>query len=256
MDGAVIALAALGGLATGSFGNVVAYRAPLGRSVVRPRSACPACTAPIEGRDNVPLVSWLVLRGQCRSCAAPIPARYPAVELATGLLFAAVAANVGATAALPAFLVLAWSAVVLSTVDLEHRLVPRGILYPAAVVTACLLAIAAGLEGTPVALVRALVGAVVAAGALAGIHFAYPKAMGFGDVRLAGYVGLCSGWLGAPEVAEALFIAFLLGSVVGLGLVAAGRAGMRSGIPFAPFLCAGGLAAVLWGPGLTRLWLG
>ncbi|MGH9103308.1 MAG: prepilin peptidase [Acidimicrobiales bacterium] len=252
----LLVVALLAGLVVGSFVNVVVYRVPRGLSVVSPRSACPSCSKTITARDNVPVLSWLALRGRCRSCAVRIPLRYPAVELATAALFVALAARLGADAALPAFWLLVAALVAISAVDLERRLVPSRILYPSLVAGGVLLVLAAAAEGSWGRLWRAAAGGAIGFVALGVVHLVYPRGMGFGDVRLAGLLGVYLGWIGLAEVAVGLFLGFLTGSVVGLGLVAfAGRTG-RSELPFAPFLAAGGVAGVLWGPALVRLWLG
>jgi leader peptidase (prepilin peptidase)/N-methyltransferase len=244
------------GLVVGSFVNVVVARVPVGESVVRPRSRCPACGSPIAARDNVPLVSFLALRGHCRSCGVRIPLRYPLVEAVLAALFAGVALRFGAAPALAAFWWFSAALVAVSAVDLERRLVPRRIVYPALAGSAVLLGAASAWQGTARPFVDAAIGGAVAFLALAVVHLAKPQGMGFGDVRLAGLIGANLGWLGLAQVAVGLFLGFASAAVVGLGLVAAGRAGPRTRLPFAPFLAAGALATVFAGRVLVRAWLG
>jgi leader peptidase (prepilin peptidase) / N-methyltransferase len=235
----VIVAAALVGLLVGSFLNVVIIRVPAGQSVVRPRSACPTCGQPIAERDNIPVLSWLLLRGRARCCGEPISGRYPLVEAATAAAFAAVAAWVGASWRLPALLYLAAISVVLTMIDLELKRLPNAIVLPSYPVAAALLVLAAVAEGEPGRLVRA---AVCCAGLYA-FYFAlmvvYPSGMGFGDVKLAGVLGLYLGWFGWQYAVVGAFLAFALGGVVGLALMAVGRAGRKSAIPFGPFMITG-----------------
>lgn len=235
------------GLLVGSFLNVVVHRVPAGLSVVRPRSACPGCGTEIRPRDNVPVVSWLLLRGRCRDCDAPISARYPMVEALTGVLFGVMAATFGWSADLPAFLYLAAVGVALAAIDLDTRRLPDALTLPSYVVGAVLLGVAAAVEGEWGDYGRAL----LAMAALYAFYFALmllkSGGMGFGDVKLAGVLGLYLGWLGWGEVLVGTFLGFALGAVVGVALMAAGRAGRRSAIPFGPFMLAGALVAVLAG---------
>ena len=244
--------AAVTGAAVGSFLNVVVHRVPAGISVVRPPSACPACGAGIRSRDNVPVLGWLVLRGRCRDCAAPISARYPLVEAATAVLFAAVTVATLVWASpwvLPANLYLTAIAVALTLIDLEHHRLPDAIVLPSYVVSAALLLLAAAGTGEWGALLRA----GIAMAALYGLYFvlavAKPGGMGFGDVKLAGVLGLHLGFAGWSAVAVGTFSAFLLGGLVGVALIALKRAGRRTAIPFGPFMLAGaGVGLAVGGP--------
>jgi leader peptidase (prepilin peptidase) / N-methyltransferase len=235
------------GLAVGSFLNVVIHRVPRKESVVHPRSRCPGCGTQLAERDNVPVVSWLVLRGRCRTCAEPISARYPAVELATAVLFAVVALRFGADWALPSFLVLAAALLAVALIDLEHYIVPNRIVFPVLAMTVPLLGAAAVLDGTLRPLLTALAGAVFASGALLVVALINPRGMGMGDVKLALVLGLHLGWLGLDHVALGLFLGFLLGAVGGLLLIALGVKSRKDHVPFAPFLAAGTLLTVLAG---------
>lgn len=248
-------LAGVYGLLIGSFLNVVIARVPEGRSVLRPRSACPSCETPIAGRDNVPVVSWLLLRGRCRSCSEPISARYPIVELATAAVLALTAAVLGAVAHLPAYLVVTAGLVAVTGIDLDTYRIPTPLLRWIMILGAPLLVVAALVRGEPGRLLSAGIGAVAAFAVLFAIHAVVPAGMGFGDVRLAFVLGTFTGWLGGWYVPLALLLGFGLGSVVGVVLMASGRAGRRSRIPFGPFLAAGAWIAICWGAPILE-WYG
>lgn len=237
MDLAVAAIALAPGLALGSFLNVVAARVPLRRSIVSPGSACMSCGSPIAWYDNVPLVSWLALRGRCRSCAAAIPARYPAVELATALLVAGCVWRFGLTgeAALAAFFCLVLVAV--SATDVEHRIIPNRIVLPAAAVV---LVAQTALRPSP----QWAIGAVAASGFLLAAALAYPRGMGMGDVKLALVLGAMLG----RTVSVALMLGMVAALVPGLVLIARhGRSGRKTAIPFGPFLALGAVVALFAG---------
>ena len=240
------------GLLIGSFLNVVIWRVPRGESIVRPPSHCPNCDQLISPRDNIPLLSWLLLRGRCRNCGVGISARYPAVELATGMLFAALAWRIGAHSALPAFLYLAAIAVALGLIDLDTRRLPNVIVLPSYVVAAVLLGLAAIVDDDWSRLGRAALGGA----ALFGFYFLlvliYPKGMGFGDVKLAGVLGLYLGWIGWGALLVGAFLGFLLGGVLGGLLMAMGKAGRKTAIPFGPWMLAGALIAVFVGERLAH----
>ena len=242
MAAAVVAIGIIGAL-VGSFLNVVIHRLPLGESVVRPRSRCPGCGTQLAARDNVPVVSWLVLRGRCRTCGTAISPRYPAVELLSGVLFAAVALVLGLDSDLAWALPFAALLVCVGAIDLDHRIVPNKIVLPAAVY-AVVIAVALRLDELPELLIAGAGGFAV----LLAIALARPGGMGMGDVKLVGVMGLYLGLSLLP----ALLLAFLLGSVVGVAVMVRGGAGERkSAVPFAPFLAAGGLIALLAGPELV-----
>ncbi len=247
---------ALLGLFIGSFLNVVAWRLPRGESLLRPGSHCRACDAPVRPRDNVPVLSWLALRGRCRDCGAPISRRYPAVELLTAAVFAAVALKLGPDATLPAFLYLGAAGVALGLIDLEVHRLPDALTLPSYAVGLLLLGAAAVVQGSATPLLRALLGMA----ALFALYFllalAYPAGMGLGDVKLAGVVGLYLGWLGWGPWAVGAFAAFLLGGLTGILLMAGGRAGRKSAIPFGPFMLVGALLGVLAGAPLATAYAG
>lgn len=235
------------GLAVGSFLNVVVYRVPRRESIVSPRSRCPSCGTELAVRDNVPVLSWLALKGQCRTCGAPISVRYPVVELLTAGLFAVTAARFGADAALPAFLVVVAGLVAISAVDLERRIVPNRVLYPTLFAAALLFVVAALVRGEWTDVRQAAVGGALGFGLLFAVHLISPGGMGFGDVRLAGLLGMTVGWLSVGHVVVALFLGFLLGAVVGVALMVTGRKGRKDLLPFGPFLAAGAYLALLFG---------
>jgi leader peptidase (prepilin peptidase) / N-methyltransferase len=252
MLGVLIALCAVLGLAVGSFLNVVIYRVPRGESIVSPRSACPNCGTPIRERDNVPVVSWLILRGRCRDCKASISARYPLVELACAALFAGTGARFGFQWDLPAFLVLFAGLLALSCIDIELLLLPKRIVYPLTALVGLLLLLAAAVDGRWHDLV---VGVLCAAGWFAvffALNLASPRLLGFGDVRLAPVLGLSLGWLGVGYVVLGFFAANIVGAVVGLTLVATKHLSRSDRIPYGVFLAAGCAVAVFAGPELLR----
>jgi leader peptidase (prepilin peptidase) / N-methyltransferase len=235
------------GLVLGSFANVVIVRLPEGRSIVTPPSACPSCQTPIAPRDNIPVLSWLALRGRCRRCGQRIPPRYPLVELVTGVAFAAVGARVGLDWSLPAFLLYTWTLLVVAVIDARTRRIPNRLTYPLTPALAILFVLAGLLNGDPGAAVRAVLGGVVAFAALLGLALISPNGMGMGDVKLAAFIGVGLGYLGWAHVLLGVFGAFVLGGVVALALMAARLRGRKDLLPFGPYLAAGAILAVLVG---------
>lgn len=258
------------GLPIGSFLNVVVHRVPLGQSVVSPASACPKCGAGISARDNVPLLSWLLLRGACRHCGAPISARYPLVELITGIAFLLAAlrfvppvlaagtgaARVAAGLELVAFLYLAAISVALAAIDLDVRRLPNTIVLPAYAVGGVLLGAADLLRGDLGAIGTAAAGAGASVALYLALAMVKSGGMGAGDVKLAGVLGLFLGQLGVGPLLVGTFVAFLLGAVFGVALILGGRGTRRSTIPFGPWMLAGTWTGVLLGAPLTALYLG
>jgi leader peptidase (prepilin peptidase) / N-methyltransferase len=244
------------GLLVGSFLNVVIWRVPRGESVVRPRSACPRCGTTLTARDNVPVLSWLLLRGRCRTCGVAISARYPLVELVTAALFAAMALRFGASWELPAYLHLAAISVALSAIDLDVKRLPNAIVLPSYPVAALLLLVPAIADGRWDGYARALLGMAVLFALYLLLALLHPAGMGFGDVKLAGVLGLYLGWLGWSQLLAGAFLGFLLGGLVGGALMMLRRATRKSAIPFGPFMVAGALLAVFAGDALARLYLG
>lgn len=243
-----VAYALVAGLLVGSFLTVVAHRVPRAQSVVGPRSRCPGCGTQIAAYDNVPLFSWLVLGGRARCCGVGISARYPLTEAAVALLFAAVTIAFWEEpweVALGLVFVSALVAVTLT--DLELKLIPNKILLVAAVLGVAIVAV-----GDPGSLPERLAAAAGAGGLLFAAALAYPNGMGLGDVKLAATMGLFLG----RDVAPALLIALLAGSLVGLALMARdGASARKRGIPFGPFLALGGIVALFAGDQLIDLYL-
>ncbi len=255
---AVVAGALLG-LAIGSFLNVVVWRVPRGESVVHPPSACPRCGHAVRPRDNVPVLSWLLLRGRCRDCGEPIARRYPLVEAGTAVLFAAVAVWSGPGWETPALLYLAAVSVALTLIDLDVQRLPDAIVLPSYPVALALLALASwNPTGAPDwgALLRALAGGAVLLAGYFALVLVYPRGMGLGDVKLAGLLGLYLAWAGWAELAVGAFAAFVLGGVVAVALLVTGRARRGSGIPFGPWMLAGAWVGLVLGGPLARWYLG
>ncbi|MBF4608040.1 prepilin peptidase [Curtobacterium sp. VKM Ac-1393] len=270
----VTVLVGLLGLAIGSFLNVVVHRVPAGMSVVAPASACPGCGHEIRRRDNVPVVSWLVLRARCRDCSAPISARYPLVEAATGLLFVSVAmcsvlapwspwadldggrAVIHGVLLLVALLYLMAISVSLTLIDLDTHTLPNRIVLPAYIVLPGLLLAASAVSGDWGAALRGLVGLVVLGVVYLALALAVPGGMGLGDVKLAVVLGFVLAYLGWGPLAVGSFGAFLLGGTFAIVLLVLGRAGRRSGIPFGPWMLAGAWLGIAVGVPAWNLYLG
>jgi leader peptidase (prepilin peptidase)/N-methyltransferase len=236
----VASIAFIGGMITGSFVGVVAHRVPRGRSIVGPRSECPSCGTQIAAYDNVPVISWLLLGGHCRSCGARIPARYPLIELAVGAAFAATAIVLyddPAALALGLVFVAVLAAVTLT--DLERRVIPNAILLVGSVIG---IAIIAGTDAA--SLPERAIAAAGAGGFLLLVALIYPRGMGMGDVKLAAVMGL---FLGA-SVVPALFVGIALGGLVGVALILSrGQGARKQAVPFGPFLALGGVVGLLAG---------
>jgi leader peptidase (prepilin peptidase)/N-methyltransferase len=240
------------GLAVGSFMTVVVSRVPAGESVVRPRSRCPRCGTEIANRDNIPVISWLVLRGRCRSCGQSVPLRYPLLEISTAALVvaAAVAYELPWIAVMmAAFLSLMPS---IAWIDIEHRIIPNRITYPAFVAFAAYVVVAWAFDGgtDPV---RALIGALLYAGVLFVVAIV-SRGMGMGDVKLALIIGIVLGALGLRFVAVAAAGAVLFGGIGGIVALASGR-DRKSAIPFGPYMAAGAVVASFWGERIADWYL-
>ncbi len=234
------------GAVIGSFLNVVAHRVPLGESLVSPGSHCPGCGAPVRPYDNIPVVSWLLLRGRCRNCGMRISPRYPLVELATAIGFAAVVAVRGFDDDLILELPFVAALIALAAIDYDHKLLPNKIVYPLAA-----YGVIATLLVDQDDLVENLIAGAGAFVFLLAAVIAYPRGMGMGDVKLAGAMGL---YLGL-SVIPALLVAFLSGSLVGVVILAReGAAGRKKAVPFGVFLALGGIVGVLAGPELIDLY--
>ena len=245
--------AGLVGLVVGSYLNVLVHRLPLGRSTVRPRSRCPACGAAIRARDNLPIVSWLLLGGRCRDCGARISPRYPLVEAATGLLFAGCVLRFGFTREAIAAAVLAALLVALAAIDFDHFLLPDKLTLPGIA-----LGLAAQWLVPSGSVVAGLRGALIGAGLLLAIAGAWEllrgvEGMGLGDVKMLAMIGA---FLGAGGVVVTLVFGTFAGSAIGLALVARRGGDLQAQLPFGVFLSAGGLVALFAGDTLVGSYLG
>jgi leader peptidase (prepilin peptidase)/N-methyltransferase len=234
------------GLALGSFLNVVAARVPLRRSVVRPRSACMQCATEIRWYDNIPLLSYALLRGRCRHCSVRIPLVYPAVELVTAALIAGCVLVFGLTAKAAVAAFFCAVLVAISAIDAEHRIIPNRIVVPAAGI-----ALVANTLLTPSP--QWALGALGASGFLLAAALAYPAGMGMGDVKLALLMGAALG----KTVSVALMVGMFAAMVPGIAiLVKHGKAGRKMGMPFGPFLALGSVVALFWGHDLLHAYFG
>jgi leader peptidase (prepilin peptidase)/N-methyltransferase len=272
----IVLFAGLVGLIIGSFLNVVAYRVPEGLSIV-PGSRCPKCGAPIKPWQNVPVVSWLALRGRCAQCGDAISPRYPIVELVTGVAFALIAwvgvgistgsiSGIGIAAStgaggiafwvvLVAFLYFAAISIVLTLIDLDTHRLPNSIVLPSYLVAGLLFTAAATFTNDWVALLRAGIGMAILYAFYFVLRIIRPGGMGGGDVKLAGVVGIYLGWLGWGALVIGAFAAFVLGGLFGLALIAVRRAGRKTAIPFGPWMLAGAWVGVFFGQTIANLYV-
>jgi len=251
----VLVLVAVFGVVIGSFLNVVIWRVPRGESVVSPPSACPGCGTPISPRDNVPVLSWLLLRGRCRSCGQPISLRYPLVEAGTGALFVVMALRIGLHAELPAYLYLAAVGVALAMIDIDVKRLPDVLTLPSYGVMAVLLGVAALAHHDVEPLLRAAEAAAAVFAVYFALWFAYPSGMGFGDVKLSGVLGGYLGWLSWSAVGVGVFLGFVYGAVFGIGLLLFAGGGRKTKVPFGPFMLVGALSGILFGAPLVDAYL-
>ena len=270
LAGVLVVLGGILGLIIGSFLNVVVWRLPRGESLSHPGSACPNCGHAIRWWDNIPVVSWVLLRAKCRDCGVAISARYPAVEIATGGAFAivvawrlAVDANwlesgasfFSAVSSLAAFLYLAAISVALAIIDLESHKLPNRIVLPAYGVAIVLLSAASLLAGNFDSLLHGAIGLAVMFAAYFAMALVYPGGMGFGDVKLAGVLGLYLGWTSWAALAVGAFAAFVLGAAFSVVLLILRRANRKSGIPFGPWMLLGCWVGLLVGGPLAAAYL-
>jgi leader peptidase (prepilin peptidase) / N-methyltransferase len=240
------------GVAIGSFLNVVIWRVPRGESVIHPPSHCPTCDAPIKPRDNVPVVSWLLLRGRCRNCGSRISARYPLVELSTGVLFVAFGIRFGIHADLPAYLYIGAVGIALAMIDIDLLRLPDALTLPSYPIGLALLGLAAWVDHAPHAFVRAILGMAALAAFYGVVWLLYPAGMGLGDVKLAGVVGLYLAWLGWGQLLVGAFAAFAVGAVVSIAIVGLRGGGRKTRVPFGPFMLIGLLIGIYAGHSLAH----
>jgi leader peptidase (prepilin peptidase)/N-methyltransferase len=263
------------GLCVGSFLNVVIYRLPLmmqaqwraecaaleGRELAAeprfdlssPRSRCPACGTPITALQNIPVVSWIALRGKCAACKAPISARYPAIELAAGALALFLAGHFGYSAALVGALVYGWALLALTFIDLDTQLLPDDITLPL-----LWIGLIANTFGVYTDLRAAVLGAVAGYMVLWAVYWAFrllakKEGMGYGDFKLLAAIGAWTGWQVLPAV---ILVAAGLGAILGSITLWLSRKGRETPIPFGPYLALGGIVGLLWGRELVTAWLG
>lgn len=257
-SGIVVGASAFAGLLLGSFANVVVHRVPRGGSLLQPPSACPSCGAHIRPRDNVPLLSWLLLRGRCRDCSAPIPARYLLLEAGVAGVFALTALSADRVTDLILLLPVAFLITCLAIIDLEHRRLPDALTLPAIGGAVVLAAVAAALGPGWDAFVRALLAGAIALAVFFAIALISPGGFGLGDVKLAPTLGIAMGYLprGGPRAFVGFLAAFVLGTLVGLVLIVIGRGNRKTMVPFGPFLVLGTFLAWWIGAPLVRAWLG
>jgi leader peptidase (prepilin peptidase) / N-methyltransferase len=244
----MVVLTGLFALIFGSFFNVVVHRLPQGTSLITPASSCPTCGAPVKPYDNVPVLSWLWLRGRCRACRARISVRYPLIEALTAVLAVAVVLDKHSARDIALGLLLVAALVPIALIDLEHRIIPNKITVPAAIGAICV-----GLATRPSGVPEQLIAGAAAGGFLLVFALAYPPGMGMGDVKLAGVLGL---YLGGA-VAVALFVGVFAAMIVGVWIMATlgVKAGRKTAVPFGPFLALGGVVGLLAGSPIVHWYL-
>lgn len=245
------------GSLVGSFLNVVIYRIPLKRSIVSPPSACTNCGMRIKGYDNIPVLSWMLLRGKCRGCKSSISIRYPIVELSTGIFFGVVAWRFHGTALslLVAFLYLAAVSVTLALIDLDTHTLPNRIVIPSYFVGVFLLGATGLIGGNLNAVLRAVLGMIVLSLFYFALALIYPGGMGMGDVKFAGVLGLFLGYLGWDVLLVGAFSAFVLGGFFAFALIVLRKANRASGIPFGPWMLTGAWVGVFFSTPIVQQYL-
>jgi leader peptidase (prepilin peptidase)/N-methyltransferase len=247
-----VTLAAVAGLCVGSFLNVCIYRLPRRQSLVHPRSRCTSCERQLTSLDNVPVLSWLALRGRCRTCGAPVSAMYPIVEIVTAAVFVSGYLLYGVTALGVVRVAFACALIVLFVIDLQHRILPNVITIPGIVLGfVCSLFLPPGWR-------ESLIGIAIGGGTLFLIAEAYYRVrniegLGMGDVKLLGMIGAFLGW---KLVLLTLVVASLAGSIVGVSLIASGRGNMKLALPFGTFLAVGAVFAATWGDPIVDWYIG
>lgn len=251
----VAAISGLFGLVAGSFINVVALRVPGGMPVALSRSACPECGHQIRARDNIPVLSWMLLAGRCRDCRAPISLRYPVVEAVTGALFLATPFVVGVSWVLPAYLWFVGVAVVLTLTDLDHQRIPNRILGPGVAVAVPLLGLGAALDGDLGSMGRGLAAGAAYFALFFVLALLARGGLGFGDVKLAALLGLYLGYQSWRVVAAGIGLGIVIGGAVALAMVVTRARGRKDAIPFGPSMVAGAFVALAVGERLVDWYL-
>ena len=244
----MLAAVVLFGLVIGSFLNVVIVRVPAGRSLWRPRSACPRCSALLSWYDNIPVLSFLVLRGRCRTCGVPIAWRYPIVEAVTAVALVLAYLAFGPTAEFVVASVLLAALIAISAIDLQHLLIPDVITLPG-----ILVGLVANVATGRMSWIDSVLGITLASGLFLAIILVSRGGMGGGDLKLGAMLGAFLGW---KALLFALFVAVILGGVLGIALVASGLRGRKDAVPFGPFLAVGGAMALFWGERVFGWWVG
>lgn len=252
----LIIACAVFGLIIGSFLNVVIWRVPRGENLSHPGSHCPRCNHAIRAYDNIPVISWLILRGKCRDCGNPISVRYPLVEAFTGLMFALTGWLVGYSILLVPMLWFVAVCIALAMIDIDVKRLPNSLVLSSWAVVAVGLAVTAGVEGSWDQLASAGLGALAMGAAYLLLAVIYPAGMGMGDVKLAVLLGMVLGWFGVAQVAVGFFAGFLLGAIWGLVLIGSKRGGRKTALPFGPFMIAGSWAALVWGSAIAQWYSG
>lgn len=247
--------AGLFGLVVGSFLNVVIYRVPAGLSVVRPPSACPRCQSAIRPYDNIPVLSWLILRGKCRDCGEPISARYALIEGGTAALFVATAWVIGFAWVLPSFLWFGAVTLVLAMVDFDTKKIPNRILFPGVIVGAVLLGAGSLADGDPTAYGRSWLSGLAYFGGFLVLALIYPPGFGMGDVKLAFMLGMFAGYISWASLAASVFVAIMVGGGLSIGMLLTRRAGRKDYVPFGPSLVVGSWIGISFGQQLVTAYL-
>ncbi|MFP5299495.1 MAG: prepilin peptidase [Actinomycetota bacterium] len=241
----------------GSFATVAAYRIPRRQTIVTGRSHCPHCDRQIRAVENIPVLSYVFLGGRCRGCGTRISPRYPLIELSTAILFGLAAWKFDVGVAAFVYMAFFWSLVVLTVIDLDHKLLPNRVVYPTFVVGWAGLLLDAAIEGQMDRALDAALGALIFGGFFYLIAVIVPAGMGGGDVKLAFVLGTFLGYVGVPGVVLAgMFLSFLMGGLIGLVAMIATGGGRKMQIPFGPFLAAGTVLGIFWGQPLVDLYLG
>ncbi len=252
----VVAAAVLG-LIFGSFATAVAYRLPRSESISSGRSKCPNCGNMITAIQNIPVFSYVVLRGRCKHCGDRISIRYPLIELVTALLFIGAALRFEVSAEAVIYAGFFWALVVLTVIDLEYKLLPNKVVFPTFIAGWAGLAIAALAGGHPARLVGAAVGAAIFGGFFFLVASLYPAGMGGGDVKLAFVLGTFLGYIGGPGVVlVGMFLSFLIGGMVGVGVMVTSGGDRKMQVPFGPFLALGTVLGIFLGGPLLDAYLG